>query len=94
MTTFSKRYIVKIPKDICVLYCDKKKLLTLIGFLDKKSLQVKLKVLILKPENFLVITQKPFTQMSSNEKKKNKICTRNNYCINKTNNFRSFFYFF
>jgi len=70
MTTFSKRYIVKIPKDICVLYCDKKKLLTLIGFLDKKSLQVKLKVLILKPENFLVITQKPFTQMSSNEKKK------------------------
>jgi len=70
MATFSKRYIIKIPKDICVLYCDKKKLLTLIGPLEKKSLQVKLKVLILKPENFLVITQIPFDQMSSNEKKK------------------------
>ena len=70
MATFSKRYIVKIPKDICVLYCDKKQLLTLIGPLGKKSLRVKLKVLILKPEKILVITQIPFTQMSSNEKKK------------------------
>jgi large subunit ribosomal protein L6 len=70
MTTFSKRYIIKIPKNICVLYCDKKKLLTLIGPLGKKSLQAKLKVLILKPENFLVITQIPFSQMSSNERKK------------------------
>jgi large subunit ribosomal protein L6 len=70
MTTFSKRYIIKIPKDISTLYCDKKKLLTLIGPLGKKSLQVKLKVLLLKPENFLVITQIPFNQISSNEKKK------------------------
>jgi large subunit ribosomal protein L6 len=70
MATFSKRYIIKVPKDICVLYCDKKKLLTLIGLLGKKSLSVKLKVLILKPENFLVVTQIPFNQMSSNEKKK------------------------
>jgi large subunit ribosomal protein L6 len=70
METFSKRYIVKIPKDICVLYCDKKKLLTLIGPLGKKTLQIKLKVLVLKPENFLVITQIPFNQMSGNEKKK------------------------
>ena len=70
MATFSKRYIIKVPKNICILYCDKKKLLTLIGLLGKKSLSVKLKVLILKPENFLVITQIPFNQMSSNEKKK------------------------
>jgi large subunit ribosomal protein L6 len=70
METFSKRYIVKIPKDICVLYCDKKRLLTLIGPLGKKTLQIKLKVLVLKPENFLVITQIPFNQMSGNEKKK------------------------
>jgi len=70
MATYSKRYIIKIPKDICTLYCGKKKLLTLIGPLGKKSLQVKLKVLILKPENFLVITQIPFYQISSNEKKK------------------------
>ena len=70
MATFSKRYIIKIPKDICVLYCNKKKLLTLKGPLGKKAMQVKLKILILKPENVLVITQIPFNQMSSNEKKK------------------------
>jgi len=70
MTTFSKRYIVKIPKDICVLYCEKKQILTLIGPLSRKSLQLKLKILILKPENVLVITQVPFIQMSGNEKKK------------------------
>lgn len=70
MTTFSKRYIIKIPKNICALYCHRKKLLTLIGPLGKKSLQVKLKVLLLKPENFLIITQIPFNQISSNEKKK------------------------
>jgi len=70
MATFSKRYIIKIPKDVCILYCNKKKLLTLIGPLGKKSLQVKLKVLVLKSENFLVITRIPFNQMSSNEKKK------------------------
>jgi large subunit ribosomal protein L6 len=70
MSTFSKRYIIKIPKDICVLHSDKEKLLTLIGPLGKKSLRVKLKILILRPENFLVITQIPFNQMSSNEKKK------------------------
>lgn len=70
MTTFSKRYIIKIPKNICAIYSDRKKLLTLIGPLGKKSLQVKLKVLLLKPENFLIITQIPFNQISSNEKKK------------------------
>jgi large subunit ribosomal protein L6 len=70
MTTFSKRYIIKIPADICVLYSEKKKLLTLIGPLGRKSIQVKLKVLMLKSKNFLVITQTPFSQMSNNEKRK------------------------
>lgn len=70
MKTFSKRYTIKIPTDICILYDDKKKLLTLIGPMGKKSLQVKLKVLIIKPENFLVVTQIPFSQMSNNEKRR------------------------
>ena len=70
MATFLKRYIIKIPKDICILYCNKKKLLTLTGPLGQKSLKVKLKILISKPENFLIITQIPYHQISSNEKKK------------------------
>lgn len=70
MATFSKRDIIKMPKDICLLYCDKKRLITLIGPLGKKSLRIKLKILILKPEKILVITQISFNQMSNNEKKK------------------------
>jgi large subunit ribosomal protein L6 len=70
MTTFSKRYLIKIPKDISVLYCEKKKLLTFIGPLSRKSLQLKLKILILKPKNHIIITRLSFFGMSGNEKKK------------------------
>lgn len=69
MTTFSKRYLIKIPKDISVLYCEKKKLLTFIGPLSRKSLQLKLKILILKPKNHIIITRLSFFGMSGNEKK-------------------------
>jgi ribosomal protein L6P/L9E len=70
MATFSKRYLIKIPKDIFVLYCEKKTLLIFIGPLSKKSLQLKLKILILKPENYIIITRLSFFRMSGNEKKK------------------------
>jgi large subunit ribosomal protein L6 len=70
MTTFSKRYLIKIPKEVFVLYCEKKKLLTFIGPLSRKSLQLKLKILILKPKNHIIITRLPFFQISGNEKKK------------------------
>jgi ribosomal protein L6P/L9E len=70
MANFSKRYIIKIPKNICILLCKKKKLVTFIGPLGKKSQQLKLKIIILKSKNFLVVTQSPFTQISGNEKKK------------------------
>jgi large subunit ribosomal protein L6 len=70
MTTFSKRYLIKIPKDVFLLYCEKKKLLTFVGPLNRKSLQLKLKILILKPKNHIIITRLPFFEISRNEKKK------------------------
>lgn len=70
MKTFSKRYFIKIPKDISVLFSNKKNLLTFIGPLDKKSLQLKLKILILNPKNHIIITKQPLTKISGNEKKK------------------------
>lgn len=65
----SKRFIIKIPKDIILLYCEKKKLLTFVGPLSKKSLQLKLKILILKPKNHIIITKLSFYKISSNQKK-------------------------
>jgi len=70
MRTFSKRSLIKIPTDIFVLYCQKKNLLTFVGHLSRKSLQLKLKILILKPKNQIVITRLPFFEISGNEKKK------------------------
>lgn len=70
MAIFSKRYFIKIPKDIFVLYCGKKKLLTFIGPLSRKSLQLKLKILILKPKNTIIVTRLSFFETSNNQKKK------------------------
>lgn len=70
MINFSKRYLIKIPKDISVLYCDEKMLLTFIGPLGEKSLKLKLKIFILKQKNHIIITKLPFIKMSGNEKKK------------------------
>jgi large subunit ribosomal protein L6 len=81
MTTFSKRHVIKIPKDISVLYSEKKKLLTFIGPLSRKSLQLKLKILLLKPKNHIIITRLPFLGMSGNEKKKLKAIQKTNIAL-------------
>jgi large subunit ribosomal protein L6 len=81
MAIFSKRYLVKIPKDISVLYCEKKKLLTFIGPLSRKSLQLKLKILILKPKNHIIITRLPLFGISGNEKKKLKTIQKTNIAL-------------
>lgn len=46
---FKKKYIVKIPQNIRVLYCDKKNIVTFLGFSQTKSLKLKVK-LFLTPE--------------------------------------------
>lgn len=51
------KYIVKIPKNITLLYCDKKKILTFIGPLKKKSLKVKTKFFFI--NDLLAITNLP-----------------------------------
>lgn len=70
MKTFSKRYFIKIPKDISVLFFYKKNLLTFIGPLGKKSLILKLKILIINSKNHIIITKQPLTKISGNEKKR------------------------
>lgn len=70
MAIFSKRYFIKIPKDIFVLYCGKKNILTFIGPLSRKSLQLKLKILILKPKNTIIVTRLSLFETSNNQKKK------------------------
>lgn len=68
MQNIKSRYSIKIPKNTIIIYCDKKKLLTVIGPLAKKSLKLKVRVKILK--SLIIVSSTPFSKLSSNMQKK------------------------
>lgn len=65
-----KKYKIKIPNNINILYSQKKKLITVIGPLNIKSLKLELKIKILKTEKTILVTRIPFSKLSNNKKKK------------------------
>lgn len=56
MKNLKKKYSVKIPKNIKILYCDKKNLITFIGPLTTKSLDLKVKIVLISSLNLIVVT--------------------------------------
>ena len=73
MKNIAKKHIVKIPKNISLFYSEKKKIITLLGPLKKKSLKLKTKIIISNKTKLIKITSKPFQNISGNEKKKLKV---------------------
>nr|YP_009495535.1 ribosomal protein L6 [Psammoneis japonica]AWQ64265.1 ribosomal protein L6 [Psammoneis japonica] len=69
MKQFSKKYIVKIPNDISIFYCNKKKIITFKGSRLYKSLKLKTKIYVSTLKKFIVVTKIPFLDMSNNRKK-------------------------
>ena len=59
MKFISKRYVIKIPSEISVLYCDKTKHLLIKTQLYQKVLALKVKIIILKEKNLLLVTNLP-----------------------------------
>lgn len=59
MKNSKKKYSVKVPKNIKVLYCDKKNLITFVGPLTTKSLNLKIKLLLIPSSNLIVATSFP-----------------------------------
>jgi large subunit ribosomal protein L6 len=57
--TFKKKYTVTVPKNIKVLYCDEKNIITFVGPLQKKSLELKVKVFLISSLNLVAITAVP-----------------------------------
>jgi large subunit ribosomal protein L6 len=53
---FKKKYTVKIPKNIKILYCDKKNMITFIGPSQTKSLKLKVKVFLMPTLNLITVT--------------------------------------
>lgn len=56
MIFISKRYCIKIPKEICLIYCKKKNVLLLKTQEKKRVLKLSLKLLILKEKKLIVVT--------------------------------------
>lgn len=72
-TYFQKKYTIKIPENVTTFYCDKKKIITFLGPLKKKSLKLEVKPFFLKSSNSLIISDLSNTQNSSIGGKKAKI---------------------
>lgn len=56
MMHFKKKYAIKVPKNIKILYCDKKNLITFIGPLLTKSLNLKTKLFLIPSSNLIAVT--------------------------------------
>lgn len=65
-----KNTTIKIPNDISLIYCNKKKIIIFLGSNQKKSLKLKLKLLISKCKKFVKVTLVTFAEISNTEKKK------------------------
>ena len=67
----SKKYTIKIPKDISLIYCTKKKIITFFGPKSSQSLKLKVNIFIDNIEKTIKVSSLPFSDISNNEKKKN-----------------------
>lgn len=69
MIQIFKRSVIKIPKNITIFYCSSRKLLTVYNTFEKKSLNLKTKILINNKKKTLQVTKIPVFKISNNKKK-------------------------
>ena len=60
-----KRYTIKIPKNINIIYCDKKNIITFVGPLQTKSLKLSVKIFLIPESQLIVVSQIPFSNISA-----------------------------
>lgn len=66
----SKKNTIKIPKDISLIFCNKKKILTLFGPKNCKSMKLKVNIFINDIKKIIQVSSIPFSDISNTEKKK------------------------
>ena len=64
MKNLKKKYSIKIPKNIQIIYCDKKNIITFVGPLLTKSLKLKIKIFLISSSNLIVASQIPAGEKS------------------------------
>jgi large subunit ribosomal protein L6 len=57
MKNFKKKYSIKVPKNIHVIYCDKKNVITFVGPSLTKSLKLKVKLFLIPSSNVIIVSQ-------------------------------------
>lgn len=60
-----KNCIIKIPNDISILYSENKKIITLIGPLESKSLKLKVKINLIESKKIIEVSEIPFSTISN-----------------------------
>ena len=60
-----KKYIIKIPKKINIIYCDEKNLMIFRGPLQTKSLKLDVKVFLIPKSHLIVVSQIPILDTST-----------------------------
>ena len=93
MNTYLTRHIIKIPSDVKVFCCDKRKVVFVKGSKGKKILQLPLKIKIFNNTSTLLVTNLMFTELSNHKKKNKEKFTWKNDCVVKKNILRSFYCF-
>lgn len=58
---FKKKYVIKVPKNIQTLYCDKKNILTFVGPLQTRSLKLSLKIVLTPKSSLIAVTSLPIS---------------------------------
>lgn len=70
MNYITKKYIIKIPKNISMYYCDNKHIVIFANSFAQKSLILKTKLIVEQEKRIIKITREPLFNTSNNEKKK------------------------
>nr|WAK85014.1 ribosomal protein L6 [Amicula sp. isolate GU52X-4 cfCalB7] len=70
MKKIKKKYTIKIPNNIVIIYNDKKNIITCIGPLKQKSLKLKIKLFMPKNKKIIKISQISVIKISNDKNKK------------------------
>ena len=72
MKNLQRKQIIKIPNNISVFYCNKKKIIILKNSFKQRSLKLKTKIIVSQVKHQIEIPTISFSKLSNNKKKKAK----------------------
>jgi len=76
-----KKFIIKIPKNIKIIYKEKENFLLILGSLEKKIIKLNFKLILLNEKNLIYLTNIPNKKLNNLENKNKKSLRKND--INK-----------